>query len=344
MGNLNSDNRLSRRQWLTGVTAVAAASMAPARQAEAQTGTARPHRIDTHHHHSQGGPWTPSRSIEAMDRSGIAAAILSRPAVPVSEPEKARKVARDGNEFAAQVVRDHPNRFGLFATLPLFDVEGSLRETAYGFDVLKADGVCFSTSYSNRWPGDPAFAPVLDELNRRKAVVFIHPAAPGYYNADFSLKIQPAALEFMFDSARAIVSLILNGTLIRNPDIRFIFGHGGGTLPFLHERLDHLIGEDLPTDGEWTTGDNRYRSKYVPNGFVNEMKKVYFDIVRVANPANFALLTQVMPPERLLLGTDYPVVPTGETVGHLPGLHLDGKVLRGIERDNALTLFPRFKA
>ena len=343
MGNLNSDSRLSRRQWLSGVTALAATAMAPARQAEAQTGGARPYRIDTHHHHSQGGGWTPSRSIEAMDHSGIAAAILSRPAIPVGEPEQARKVARDANEFAAQVVRDHPNRFGLFATLPLFDVEGSLREIANGFDVLKADGVCFATSYGSRWPGDPAFAPVFDELNRRKAVVFIHPTAPGYYNAEFTLKIQPAALEFMFDSARAIVSLILNGTLIRCPDIRFIFGHGGGTLPFLHERLDHLVGEDLPIGGEWTTGDNRYRSKYVPNGFLNEMKKLYFDVVRVANPANFALLTQVMPAERLLLGTDYPVVPTSETVGHLPGLHLDGKVLRGIERDNALTLFPRFK-
>ena len=100
-----------------------------------------------------------------------------------------RKVARDANEFAAQVVRDHPNRFGLFATLPLFDVEGSLREIANGFDVLKADGVCFATSYGSRWPGDPAFAPVFDELNRRKAVVFIHPTAPGYYNAEFTLKI-----------------------------------------------------------------------------------------------------------------------------------------------------------
>ena len=155
------------------------------------------------------------RSIEAMDRSGIATAILSRPAIPGSEPEKARKVARDTNEYAAQLVRDHPTRFGLFATLPLFDVEGSLREIAYGYDTLKTDGVCFSTSYAGRWPGDPMFAPVFDELNRRKAVVFIHPGAPAYYNNDFTLKIQPAALEFMFDSARAAVSLILNGTLMR---------------------------------------------------------------------------------------------------------------------------------
>src|SRR5438105_13843024 len=100
--NDEPDTGLSRRQWLTGVTALAATAMGPAGQAEAQSGTVRPHRIDTHHHHSQGGPWAPSRSIEAMDRSGIAAAILSRPAIPVSEPDKARKVARDGNEFAAQ--------------------------------------------------------------------------------------------------------------------------------------------------------------------------------------------------------------------------------------------------
>jgi predicted TIM-barrel fold metal-dependent hydrolase len=107
--------------------------------------------------------------------------------------------------------------------------------------------------------------------------------------------------------------------------------------------LDHLIGEDLPTGGEWTTGDGRYRSQYVPNGFANEMKKVYFDIVRVANPANFALLTQIMPREHLLFGTDYPVVPTSETVSHLAGLRLNATELRGLERDNAVTLFPRFK-
>lgn len=347
----DSDGTLSRRQWLHGVTGLAATAMA-VRQAEAQSGAARPFRIDTHHHHSQGGPWTPGRSIESMDRNGVAAAILSRPGIPLSEAGRARKLARDANEFGAQVVRDHSTRFGLFATLPLFDVEGSLQEIAHGYDVLKADGVCFSTSYGNKWVGDPAFAPVMDELNRRRAVAFVHPSAPGFVNDDLMLEpgsvrgksgVQPAALEFMFDSARSIVSLMLNGVLYRCPNIRFIFCHGGGTLPYIHERLNHLIGEDPLPDEEWTTGDGRYRSKYIPNGFVNEMRKVYFDVVRVANPANFALLRQVMPADRLLLGTDYPIVATSETVRHLPGLGLDRSALRGLERDNALTLFPRFK-
>ena len=298
MKNVNSDTRLSRRQWLGGVTALAATAMDPARRAFAQAGAARPYRIDTHHHYT--GDWTPSRALEGMDQTGIAAAILSRPGIPVSDPEKARKLARDTNEHGAQLARDYPGRFGLFATLPLFDVEGSLREIAHGFDELKADGMCLVTSYGNagygtRWPGDPLFAPVFDELNRRRAVVFIHPTVPSYYTDDFRLQsgsvrgvsgINETALENQFDTARAIVSLIINGTLIRCP----------------------------------------------------------FDLVRVANPANLALLTRLMPAEHLLFGTDYPPVPISETASQLPGLRLDGKVLRGIERDNALTLFPRFKS
>src|ERR1700686_959451 len=124
-------HQLSRRQWLTGVTAVAAAATAPARRASAQAGTIRPYRIDVHHHYT--GDWAPGRTIEGMDQNGIATAILSRPGIPVSEPEKARKLARDTNDHGAQLVRDYPGRFGLFASLPLFDVEGSLREIAYAF-------------------------------------------------------------------------------------------------------------------------------------------------------------------------------------------------------------------
>ena len=178
--DINS-HKVSRRQWLTGVTALAATATAPARQAAAQAGATRPHRIDVHHHYT--GDWAPGRTIEGMDQNGIATAILSRPGIPLSEPEKARKLARDTNDHGAQLVRDYPGRFGLFASLPLFDGEGSLREIAYAFDVLKADGVCLVTSYGNsnpgtKWIGDPAFAPVFDELNRRKAVVFVHPTVP----------------------------------------------------------------------------------------------------------------------------------------------------------------------
>jgi predicted TIM-barrel fold metal-dependent hydrolase len=345
---LNSDTRLSRREWLTGVTALAASAVTSERHVLAQGAATRPYRIDTHHHYT-GNNWAPGRTIEAMDQVGIATAILSRPGIPLSEPEPARRLARETNDYGARLVRDYPGRFGLFATLPLFDVEGSLREIAYGFDVLRTDGVCLVTSYGNKWAGDPAFAPVFDELNRRKAVVFVHPTTPPCC-VDITLKTEVAelgvrstALENQFDTARGIVSLVLNGTLYRCPDIRFIFCHGGGALPTLHERLDHLIGDDQSsrTDGG---SDGGYRSKYVPNGFDHEIKKLYFDVVRVANPANFAMLRQLIPPDHLLFGTDFPPVPMSETASRLQGLRLDAPFLRGIERDNALTLFPRFKA
>jgi predicted TIM-barrel fold metal-dependent hydrolase len=344
------DGALSRRQWLTGVTVLAATTITSARQAMAQAGASRPRIIDTHHHYS--GDWIAAQAIEGMDQNRIAIAILSRPGIPVSEPEKARKLARDTNERGAQLVRDYPGRFGFFATLPLFDVEGSLREIAYAFETLKADGACIVTSYGDasgtKWIGDPAYAPVFDELNRRRAVVFVHPVVPSYYNDDFRLEkgsvrgtsgLNGTALENQFDTARAIMSVTINGTLVRCPDIRFIFSHGGGALPGLHERMDHQVGEDR----SWRT-DGSYHSRYVPNGFDHELRKLYFDLVRVVNPVNIAMLTALLPPEHLLFGSDYPPVAISETASRLPGLHLDGKLLRGIERDNALALFPRFKA
>ncbi len=345
----NSLGCVSRRELLTGMTALAATAMIPAREAVAQ-GSARPHRIDVHHHYT-GANWAPGPVIELMDKAGIATAILSRPGgYAVSQPEQARKMARENNELGAKHARDNPGRFGFFASLPLFDVEGSLREIAYSFDVLKADGACLVTSYETRWVGDPAFAPVFDELNRRKAVVFVHPSVPTVCSK-IDLKTSIATegvtlpmLENQFDTARGVVSLILNGNLTLRPDIRFIFCHGGGAVTTLHERLDHLIGDDLGkrrTDGN---SDGSYRSKYVPNGFDNELKKLYLDVVRVANPANLALLTKVMTPDHLLFGSDYPPVPMDETATRLPKVGLDAKLLRAVERDNAQRLFPRFKA
>jgi 6-methylsalicylate decarboxylase len=346
-----SAKKLSRRQWLTGITAVAAGASVPIEDVIAQSRTAPPHRIDVHHHYS--GDWNVARTLEGMDQNKIAVAVLSRPGIPVSEPEKARKQARETNERGAQLVHDHPTRFGLFATVPIFDVEGSLREVAYAYDALKADGVCLVTSYSypgggTKWVGDPVFSPVFAELNRRKAVVFIHPTTPPYFNEDFRLVaaskrgesgVNETALENQFDTPRGVVSLIINGTIMRSPDIRFVFCHGGGGLLPLHERLNHLLGEDRTgrTDGS-------YHSEYIPNGFDNELRKLHFDVVRVANPANLALMTALLPAEHILFGSDYPPVPISETANQMASLRLDAKVIRPIERDNALALFPRLRA
>ena len=121
--------------------------------------------------------WTPSKAIEDMDKSGVATSIVStsEPSVWFGDNEAARKLARECNEFGARLMADHPGRFGMFSTVPLPDVDGCLREIEYSQDTLKADGVCMMTSYQGKYPGDPAFEPVMSELNRRKAVVFFIP-------------------------------------------------------------------------------------------------------------------------------------------------------------------------
>ena len=220
------------------------------------------HRIDVHHHilppdyvatvgDDRIGPlilsgktpeWTPQSSIEAMDRNGIATAItsISAPGFWFGNTAQTIELCRHSNEYATKIRRDHPGRFGTFAGLPLPDVEASMAEIAYALDTLKADRIGLLTSYGDQYPGDAAFAPVFDELDRRGAVVYFHPT-----NAPCSQclpEIPAATLDFPFDTTRAIVSLLFGGTFARRRNIRFIFSHAGGTVPFLAERIARLAG------------------------------------------------------------------------------------------------------
>src|SRR5215471_6756924 len=208
-----------------------------------------PRRIDVHHHMlppeyltltsdrileiTSGDTavlqWTPERTIEQMNEFGVATSILSLP-VPGAwhrGKKNSRKLARISNEYGARLAKDHPKQFGSFAALPLPDVDGSLAEIEYAFDTLQADGAYLQTSYDDKWPGDAAFAPVFAELNRRKAIVFVHPTEPACC-ANLIPEIPSNVVEFVFDTTRAIISFLIGGTFARCPEIRFIFCHSGG--------------------------------------------------------------------------------------------------------------------
>jgi len=311
------------------------------------------HRIDTHHHilpprylaqererirevshglFPQLLEWTPGRALEAMDQSGIATAItsISTPGVWFGDAEAGRRLARECNEYAASLARDHPGRFGMFAALPLGDVEGSLREIEYALDVLQADGIGLMTNYDDRYPGDSAWTPVFDELNRRRAVVYFHPTT-STCTANIVPGIPSPTLEFTFDTTRAIASLLFSGTFSRCPDVRFIFSHGGGTLPMVAWRLGGLL---------------RVRPDLVarlPNGIMYEVKKLYYDVVSAANPVAFNAVRQLAGTSQLLFGSDYPFWSPQVTVDALAALGLGPSDLRAIERDNALALLPKVK-
>jgi hypothetical protein len=143
-----------------------------------------------------------------------------------------RRLSRLSNEYAAKMVEDYPGRYGLFASLPMPDIDGSLEEIEYAFDTLKADGINLSTSFGDKWPGDPAYKPVFEELNRRKAIVFFHPYAPNCC-ARLDTGVPDGVLENPYDTGRAITSLLYSGSLARLRDIRWLFSHGGGVMPML---------------------------------------------------------------------------------------------------------------
>jgi len=310
------------------------------------------HRIDVHHHilppnyvrlvgEDRIGPllvagktpeWTPQHSIEAMDRNGIEKSItsISAPGLWFGDVETTRRLTRECNDYAAKMRHDHPGRFGLFASLPLPDIEGSLREIAYALDELKADGIGLLTNYDGKYPGDSSFAPVFDELHRRKAVVYFHPTEARCCAAH-GVGVPAATLDFPFDTTKAITSMLFAGTFARCRESRFVFSHAGGTVPFLAERIARL----------------QVRPEFkasVPDGVMFELKRLFFDTALSANELAFSALLKLVAPEQVLFGSDYPFAPETTmtaTVKGLSELGLPAAVLQAIERTNALRLFAR---
>lgn len=280
--------------------------------------------------------WTPRGALELMDKSGVATAIASMtsPGVWWGNNEDGRLWARECNEFGAQMARDFPGRFGMFGAVPLPDTEGSLRAIEHALDVLKLDGIGLLTSYTGRLLGDAGFAPVLDELNRRKAVVFVHPTMSCCGNLSIPYLNNPS-LEFPFDTTRTISSLLFSGTFARCPDIRFIFSHGGGAVPMLYQRIAASINNMTPEE----------RARLVPNGVAHELNRQYYDLASVAmNAAGMAAVLKTFPTSQLLYGSDVPFGSHANVVAGLGKFGLPATDAQAIERENALRLFPRLRA
>ena len=340
-----------RREFLKALAAAGAGAMTGATGLLAQKKNykleVRGGAIDVHHHHmppaftagaaGRGGrnPWTPERSLEGMDELGIAVAVLSMTQqgdLLYDGTDKGRAAVRTGNEYGAKLMQQYPKRFGFYGGVPLPDLEGSLKEIEYAYDTLKADGIgVYSNDNKGRWLGDPYFEPMWRELNRRKAVVLIHPLVPGCCtNLNYGAASNMNELDF--DDTRAITSLIVNGVIFRYPDVRFITVHSGGTIPVLSNRMQ----DRYPADPE--------RRKYIPNGVQAELKKMYYDVAHGTFPIPFGALSKLADPSHILFGTDYSPEPIETTVNEFPHLGLSRQTMAMMCRGNAEALFPRFKA
>jgi predicted TIM-barrel fold metal-dependent hydrolase len=334
-----------RREFLGKLAALGTAAMLPGELLAASK--PKPFRIDVHHHlippgyldevgaRRQGGggvKWSPQLSIEDMDKNRIEKSVLSivQPAVWFGDVDQGRKLARECNEYGAQLAHDHPGRFGSFAQIPLPDADGSLKEIEYAFGTLKADGIGLMTSYQDKYLGDASFAPVYEELNRRKAVVYTHPLTPDCCR-NVVKGLPPGVIEYATDTTRTIASLVFSGTAARYPDIRWIFSHSGGTMPFLLSRFER------------EEATMKEREQRIPHGFLYELKKFHYDTAQGNHRGALDALTRIAAPAHILFGTDFPFRPGAEEV-HGLGAFFKAKDLRAIERGNALRLMPTLKA
>jgi len=311
-------------------------------------------RIDTHHHimppryvaavgahpiGSQGvsgrvPDWSLYGALALMEEAGISTAVtsISAPGLAGLTGKAAVEISRHCNEFAAGMVRDRPTRFGMFACLPMDDLDAALAETAHAYDTLSADGVCLMSHYGGRYLGERDFHPLYEELDRRRSVVFVHPTTPVHPVTIGGLSA--SMLEFPFDTTRAIASLVFGGVMRAYPGIRWIFSHAGGAMPYLSGRLEMVSRVDPGL------------REHVPDGLPQVLRSLYFDCALSANPVHFAALRTLVDDTQILFGTDYPFGPKrqmAETVNGLDSLNLPADTMASIEAANALRLFPRLR-
>ena len=367
---LGHGNGFARRQFVRGVAGAAVgvgvggslvgAGVAGAHAGHAHAGPVRrgglPPKIDVHAHflppgyrealiaNGQAQPdgfpilptWSAETHLAMLDQIGIRTAMLSVSSPGVAFGEDPVAWARRVNEAGAATVRDHPGRFGLFASLPVPNAEAALAEVAYAFDRLHADGIALLTNVDGVYLGDDRYEPLFAELHRRKAVVFIHPTSPACWEAT-SLGYPRPMMEFLLDTTRCVADLVLGGTLARYPDVRLIVPHAGAALPVLADRLTGFAGL-FPVGGQ------------EPGAIevLETLGRLYYEVgAGFPFPRHIAALLNLVDAGRLLFGTDFPF-------GGVPGIAANAKALaetdllsddqlRDVLQGTALGLFPRLR-
>ncbi|MGH6770571.1 MAG: amidohydrolase family protein [Xanthobacteraceae bacterium] len=339
---------VSRRNFIAGGAALgvgAATAGIDAISAPAQA-QAKPQRIDVHHHivppaqrkmniERHGGKgghsWSVQGSLEDMDKAGVAYSLTSilNPGPWYGKIEDAsRRLARECNDYAAKLRQDHPKRFGIFAAIAPVDTEGSLKEIQYAYEQLKAEGIALWTSYEGKYLGDPVFVPVLEELNRRKAVVYVHPTTPACC-ARVVQGVSPSTFEYANETTRTVSSLFFSkpGSGFKFPDIQWIWSHSGGTLPFMTSRIDRLA---------------RNKKKF-PVQPMDVIKKHYYEIAQGNTLGQFAALMKMVSISQVLFGSDYPFRDGKEAADGMAAYKFSAADQKAINNGNAMKLMPSIK-
>jgi 6-methylsalicylate decarboxylase len=269
-----------------------------------------------------------------MDKSGIRTAVLSLASTPGlwfdDGAEAASQTARMCQDYAAEMRKDYPGRFGIFAPLSMMNIDATLKEIEHAFDVIKADGINLQSNYGDKWLGNPVYKPVLEELNRRKAVVYVHPLVAACCS-QLSVGTFPAVIEVPHDTTRTVTSLLLSGSFARYRDIKWLFSHAGGTIPMMAGRIDSFYGR------------RPNLKEFAPDGIEGEFKRLYYDTANATSAPAMAALMKLVPVSQITYGSDYPYFPLDQ-ITNLRQLGLTQEQLQAIGSANAMRLISSLKS
>ena len=278
--------------------------------------------------------WSLDGAIAYLDEAGIDMAVpsISTPGVHFGDDIAARTLASKVNEYLAELKRDRPDRFGAFGSLPLPDIEGSLEQITYLFDVLELDGVSLMTNAGGSYLGDSRFDPILAELQRRSATVFVHPTASPDPIAH-TLGLPDSLLDYPVDTSRAIAKLHYSNTFARTPDVKYLFAHAGGTIPFVASRFA-IVDEMNVIPGAEERGT-----------FADTLPRLYWDTASSFSDPVLHMLRSVTSLDNVVFGTDYPYPSNPISIGGLRKLvqtpELADVERRAILGHTATRLIPR---
>lgn len=279
-------------------------------------------------------PWTAANAISFMDDAEISVAVpsISAPGVHFGDDKAARVLARRCNEFSAELVRSHPDRFGSFAILPLPDVDGALAELEYALDVLGMDGVVLLSNAGGIYLGDPRFDEVFDELQRRNALVFVHPNGPPDIIVR-NLGLPPSLIDFVADTTRAVASMHYHGTFARTPDVTYVIAHAGGTIPYLANRFAIV-------DTLGVMGDDAQRGTAA-----DTFRRLYWDTALSWTAQTLHTLSDVVGIDKVVFGSDFPYLRQDLAVNCVRELRqtteLTDETRAGVLDANATRILPR---
>ena len=275
--------------------------------------------------------WSPQSSLELMDKLGINFSLLSysAPGIYFGNHNAVVDLSRQCNEYLATMAQFGSQRFGGFATLPLPNIDAALAEIEYALDTLKLEGIGLMSNVDGKYPGHVDFDPVFTELDKRSAVVFVHPTFPPRSKTE-ALPIPEPVMEFMFETTRVAGNMVFSGLLERCPNIRFILPHSGGTIPFLAHRMS--VFEGLP----------KFADK-MPAGVKTYLRTLYFDTATSGDRIPLSALQGLVDGDHLLFGTDFPYMKNETVLTETSFLQDYVGFDRGdrslMERENALSLF-----